>query len=277
MFKIVTKDDEGIRLDRWLKENIQQKNFISIQKLIRTGQIRVDGSRKKSDYRVRVGDTIRIPPLSNWSSEKPPPKVMSNLLNRRILYEDDSLIVIDKPYGIATQGGTKVSINIDSLLISLDSNLDNKYRLIHRLDKNTTGVMMIAKNRKSAAFYMDSFRQRKIEKEYLALVYGRPVEPEGVINTVSKNDEITKEYTKDLNPKPSDVKGQEAITKYRLVDSKKDQASLICLRPITGRKHQIRKHLKSIGTPIIGDNVYSSYENNFGIKNNYISTNHLLL
>ena len=181
MHKIVKVDDNQIRLDRWLKENIKNTSYTNIQKIIRTGQVRVGGRRKKPDYRVLTGDIIRIPPYQIDTEALL--KQSSNYQTRSIrdmqIYEDKHVLIINKPYGLATQGGTSINIHVDGMLKDIDTEVDEKYRLVHRLDKHTTGVLMIAKRREVAQFYTSAFKNQKIKKQYIALVNGKPINRNG--------------------------------------------------------------------------------------------------
>tara|TARA_Y100001980_G_C14501722_1_gene277619 strand:- start:312 stop:1229 length:918 start_codon:yes stop_codon:yes gene_type:complete len=255
MDKLVQSDDSGVRLDRWLKENLQDVTYVEIQKSIRTGQVRVDGGRKKPNYRVSKGEKIKFPSRYAKTNIGTKKKIQqhSNLnLNDITIYDDESMLVINKPYGLSTQGGTKVKHHIDGLL-SRENEDEKKYRLVHRLDKYTSGALIIAKKRDSASFYTKKFRDKQIKKTYLALTQGEPDEKIGVINFPLENPNLKKTSKKDDQP-------QEAMTQYEVIATTKDKISLIKLEPFTGRKHQIRKHLSMINTPIIGDVKYG-YDN----------------
>ena len=215
MHKIVKVDDNQIRLDRWLKENIKNTSYTNIQKIIRTGQVRVGGRRKKPDYRVLAGDIIRIPP--DQIDTEALLKQNSNYQIRSIrdmqIYEDKHVLIINKPYGLATQGGTSINIHVDGMLKDMNTEVDEKYRLVHRLDKHTTGVLMIAKRREVAQFYTSAFKNQKIKKQYIALVNGKPINRNGQIDI-----EISDTYQK-----KSDFVGynrkQSVVTKYKLIDN----------------------------------------------------------
>ena len=184
MYQIVKNDDSGVRLDRWLKENLQDITYVEIQKLIRTGQVRVDGGRKKQNYRVNSGEKVRFPPKftkMNIDINKNMPKNTAFSLEEIKIYEDDSLIVINKPYGLSTQGGTKVKYHIDGLLSIENENDKNNYRLIHRLDKYTSGALIVAKKRESASFYTKKFFRKEIKKTYLVDNYIDSVDLKNVI------------------------------------------------------------------------------------------------
>ena len=252
MYQIVKNDDSGVRLDRWLKENLQDITYVEIQKLIRTGQVRVDGGRKKQNYRVNSGEKVRFPPKftkMNIDTNKKMPKNTAFSLEEITIYEDDSLIVINKPYGLSTQGGTKVKYHIDGLLSIENENDKNNYRLIHRLDKYTSGALIVAKKRESASFYTKKFLRKEIKKTYLALTRGVPDTKTGLISFP-----IEKSNLKKMSKNQDQF--QDAVTQYEVIETTKDRVSLIRLEPITGRKHQIRRHLSMLNTPIIGDKKY---------------------
>lgn len=252
MYQIVKSDDSGVRLDRWLAENLQDITYVEIQKLVRTGQVRVDGGRKKHNYRLNTGEKVRFPPRFtqiNIKNNKSTPKNIAYSLEDIKIYEDESLIVINKPYGLSTQGGTKVKYHVDGLLSIENENEGKNYRLVHRLDKYTSGALIVAKKRDSAAFYTKKFVSKQIKKSYLALTNGVPDMKTGMISfplerssikKISKNQEVL----------------QDAVTQYEVIGTTKDKISLIKLEPITGRKHQIRKHLSMLNAPIIGDIRY---------------------
>ncbi|MDG2187068.1 MAG: RluA family pseudouridine synthase [Hyphomicrobiales bacterium] len=252
MQKVVKIDDNHIRLDRWLKENISNNSYINIQKIIRTGQVRVGGRRKKSDYRVLTGDIIRIPPeyFDKKSTLKQNTSNSSFSIEGMRIYEDESVLVINKPYGLSTQGGTGVNIHVDGLLKDINDEVNEKYRLVHRLDKHTSGVLLIAKRREVAQFYMLAFKNKLVKKQYVALVNGKPLENSGVI---SKDLEIKYQNKGDLE---RIEKKQDAQTTYKVLDTYEDIISFLEVHPLTGRKHQIRKHLSLIGNPVLGDKRY---------------------
>lgn len=250
MNKYVKNDDAGIRLDRWLKENLTDTSFTEIQKIIRTGQVRVGGGRKKSDYRVTSGDEIRIPPNFEFNEKHKSYQIKKDnfLLSDITIYEDLDVIVVNKPYGLPTQGGVSAEYHVDSIIKSEDP----RYRLVHRLDKNTTGALLIAKNRKAAQYYTEAFNKRVINKKYLALTNNLPKKNNGIIDYPLE--------IKNKNIANDTDKSQEALTYFKIKSSNPDGISLVELTPHTGRKHQIRKHLSMFQCPIIGDKRYGNQE-----------------
>ncbi len=254
MYQIVKNDDSGVRLDRWLKENLRDITYVEIQKLIRTGQVRVDGGRKKQNYRLNSGERVRFPPKftkMDIDINKNMSKNMAFSLEEIKIYEDDSLIVINKPYGLSTQGGTKVKFHIDGLLSIENENNNNNYRLVHRLDKYTSGALIVAKKRESASFYTKKFLSQQIKKTYLALTSGVPDIKSGFVSFPLEKSNL-KKISKNQD------QFQDAVTQYEVIETTKDRISLIKLEPITGRKHQIRRHLSMLNAPIIGDVKYGN-------------------
>ena len=260
MHQIIKSDDSGVRLDRWLKENLSDVTYIEVQKLIRTGQVRIDGGRKKSNYRLNSGEKIWFPPRYTKINSSINKKIQhhgSLSIEKITIYEDESLLVLDKPYGLSTQGGTGVKYHIDQLLSEENEDVEKNYRLVHRLDKYTSGALIIAKRRDSASFYTKAFLDKKIKKCYLALTAGEFKKKIGVIDLPLKKTNLKQASI-------SEDKFQDAITQYEVIATTKNKISLVKLEPITGRKHQIRKHLSMLNSPIIGD---AKYGNNF-IPNN---------
>ena len=254
MHKVIKSDDSGVRLDRWLKENLSDVTYIEVQKLIRTGQVRIDGGRKKSNYRLSSGEKIWFPPRYakiNSSINKKIQHHGSLSIEKITIYEDESLLVLDKPYGLSTQGGTGVKYHIDQLLSEENEDIEKNYRLVHRLDKYTSGALIVAKKRESASFYTQKFLSKQIKKTYLALTRGAPDIKTGVISFP-----LEKSNQKKMLKNQSQF--QDAATQYEVIETTEDRISLIKLEPITGRKHQIRKHLSMLKAPIIGDTKYGN-------------------
>ena len=222
-------------------------SIVQAQKYIRTKQVLVNGSKVAYNYRLAKGDVISTSILkySNILDKPAKPKPASNI-KLKTIYEDDKIIVINKPFGLASQGGNKVKQNVDDTYPN--------YHLVHRLDKDTTGCLMLAKTPKVAKHLMHGFQQKNIIKTYIALVVGVPKPIEGQINLPiikQKQDGNEIMVIDEHNPK-----AQKAITNYKVLERLSNKAAIIELQPITGRKHQLRCHLAAIGNPIVGDGKY---------------------
>ncbi len=234
---IVKKEDDGSRLDRWIVRYYPNVPFAVIQKEIRKKGIRINNKRAENNAIINYGDEIRIP-FNEMEKRKIKPQ--NQKLDVEILFENKDLIIINKPAGIPVQGGTGVKLSID--------NVFPDYKLVHRLDKDTSGVLILAKNVKTAAKMMEYFKQKQILKTYLAVVVGVPLKKEGVINT-----KLMFSGEKVLVSK---TEGQAAETHYKILDSLDDKLALVEVNPKTGRKHQIRAHMNYLGCPILGDGKY---------------------
>jgi 23S rRNA pseudouridine955/2504/2580 synthase len=270
--KDVSAAEDGMRLDRWFKTHYAGLPHSRLEKLLRTGQVRVDGARAKASTRLAAGQIIRVPPLPDVA---PPPaprhnltKADHDLLASITLYEDDDLLVLNKPSGIAVQGGTKTPHHIDRLLEGLGDGPETRPRLVHRLDRDTSGVLVVAKRRAVAAKLGRAFQTRSVRKIYWALVHGVPKPPQGKIDaalvkaTGPEGDRVRK-----ARPGEQD-RAQSAVTHYAVVDRAGQAVSFVSLKPVTGRQHQLRAHMAILGHPILGDEKYpSSAELPVGIDN----------
>lgn len=258
----VSADDDGIRLDRWFKRNLPQIGFGIVSKWARTGQIRVDGARAKPDDRLAAGQVLRVPPGGEDSGRKP--KAKRPLTEEEIaeaeamvIAQTASAIVLNKPPGLATQGGSKTHKHVDGLLDAFAPDEDTpRPRLVHRLDKDTSGVLLIARTPGAAASYSKRFSGRSARKVYWALVVGVPDVAEGTIDAP-----LAKQPGTGGEKMHVDMEnGQSAKTRYRVVDKAGKKACWIELEPLTGRTHQLRVHLAAIGHPIVGDGKYGGQD-----------------
>lgn len=253
----VTKDDNDIRLDKWFKRHYPLVSHIALEKALRKGNIRVNGKKVKAGYRVIKGDEVRVPPLPENNVDKlPKSKFISEDWAEKIvdymIYKDDHIIAINKPQGLAVQGGTNIQISVDDLLIYLKFELNEKPKLVHRIDKDTSGILILARSANVAAQLAADFKNREMDKTYLAVVAGNLVHNSGTIDLpLSK---MLGHKSRELMTHDED--GMRAITKYRVIASVADKLSLVELKPITGRTHQLRVHMALIGNPIIGDGKY---------------------
>ena len=265
--KIVSADESDMRLDRWFKLHFPGLGFGDLQKLLRSGQIRLDGRRIKSSERIRSGSRIRIPPLDDSAMRHRPltqntmrDKSDKTILDSMVLYEDKSLYVFNKPSGLAVQGGSGISRSVDSILESFRSSSGEKPRLVHRLDRDTSGVLVVAKTRSASVSLTRSFRDRRTRKTYWSLVAGIPPRDEGRLSC------YLEKYRSDDGDKmrvvPHGVSGSvHAISHYRIIDKSARKVSWVELHPVSGRTHQLRVQMADLGTPIIGDTKYFNLEN----------------
>lgn len=257
----VDTDETGMRLDRWFKTHFPGLGFGQLQKLLRTGQVRVDGGRAKSDTRLKGGQVVRVPPLD--TDRKQAPATVRTLresgdgeaLSRILLQEDDKVLVFNKPAGLAVQGGSGVSRHIDAMLEAWRNRKGEKPRLVHRLDRDTSGVLVVARTRQAAVRLTEAFRKRDTKKVYWALVKGVPRKHEGRISTW-----LVREQTRDGDrmrvAKHGEPDADHAVSNYRVIETAAHGLSWLEMQPHTGRTHQLRVHAAHIGCPILGDPKY---------------------
>lgn len=257
--RIVADDEADIRVDRWFKRHFPHLTHGVLEKLLRTGQVRVDGGRVKGNHRLEAGQEIRVPPLPK-PGETPPSKVISPedkaFIRSMVLYEDDALIALNKPPGLPVQGGSKVVRHLDGLLDAFGTG-DRRPRLVHRLDKDTSGVIVVAKGASNAAWLAALFKGRDLEKTYWAIALGVMVPRAGEITGyMKKGPGSFADRELMVAARHGEEGAQFALTRYATADEAARRASWVVLRPETGRTHQLRVHLAAAGHAIQGDGKY---------------------
>ncbi|MEZ5839085.1 MAG: RluA family pseudouridine synthase [Hyphomicrobiales bacterium] len=257
----VKDDEDGLRLDRWFKLRYPAVGFGHLQKILRTGQVRVAGKRAKASTRVEAGQLVRIPPLpAEAEPGKPAPKrripdADVEFMRSLILHEDRDIFVLNKPFGIAVQGGSKTVRHIDGLLDALASPDGERPRLVHRLDRDTAGVLVLARTRQAASQLGKVFRSRSARKIYWALVHTVPKPAQGKINQALAK-VAAADGEKVVPVDPNDEEAMRAVTYYSVIEKAGQKFSWVSLKPVTGRTHQLRAHMALIGHPIVGDPKY---------------------
>ncbi len=254
----VSEDDDGQRLDRWLKKNVPDLPFGLTQKLIRKGQVRVDGKRVKADTKLVVGQDVRIPPheYKVKGEKRKLGKKDIEFIKSLVIYEDEHIFAINKPEGLASQGGTNTTYHLDGLLEGLTNSKGVKPRLVHRLDKDTSGIMLLARSSKIAKILGDQFKGRSIKKIYWALVSPAPAILEGEIDAPLAKMDIGRGGREKEMMHVDTEEGKKAFTDYITLDSAAGKIAFVAFWPKTGRTHQIRVHSLVMGSPILGDNKY---------------------
>ena len=262
----VAADEADLRIDRWLRRRFPQVSLAQLQKWLRTGQVRVDGRRVKPGARVESGQAIRVPPVAEagkGESRRSAPKSQpvsredAETLRARVLYRDELVIALDKPPGLAVQGGSGTHRHLDGMLDALAFDATERPRLVHRLDRDTSGVLLLARSARAAADLAAAFRSKAAQKLYWAIVAGQPRPARG---------RISAPLAKAAGPGGERVEadeedGREAVTFYRTIDRAGRKATWLALEPETGRTHQLRVHCAQVlGTPILGDGKYGGAE-----------------
>ena len=260
----VAEDDDGIRLDRWFKRHMPDASFNIVSRWARTGQLRLDGSRAAPGDRISAGQTIRVPPIEVTPPASARPKRERPALTPEetefaqslVIHRDPAAIVLNKPPGLATQGGTKTDRHLDGLLDALTFEAEGRPKLVHRLDKDTSGALLVARNARAAAFFAKAFSSRSARKVYWALVTGVPSVEDGMIDLPLAKQPGTGGEKMYVDEK----EGSPARTRYRVIERAGNRACWVELQPYTGRTHQLRVHMAAIGHPIVGDGKYGGQD-----------------
>ena len=262
----VGEDDDGIRLDRWFKRHLPDASFNIVSRWARTGQLRVDGKRAAPGDRLETGQVLRVPPAEAAPAEGPgarPVRIVEPLTDEEAEFVRDMVMakgrdwfVLNKPPGLATQGGTKTVQHLDRLLDGLANDDGQRPKLVHRLDKDTSGVLLVARSARAAGHFAKAFSGRTARKVYWALIVGVPSAEEGMIDAPLAKQPGSggeKMHVDEENGLP-------ARTRYRMIDRAGNRAAWVELQPMTGRTHQLRAHMAAIGHPIVGDAKYGGAE-----------------
>jgi 23S rRNA pseudouridine955/2504/2580 synthase len=261
----VTADESGMRVDRFLEAKFPGLSFSHIQRVIRKGQVRIDGKRTQPKNRLQAGQNVRIPPLrleraAPRAPSEPGDAKTREFLKSITLYEDADVLVLNKPMGLAVQGGSGTTRHIDGMLEVLRDAHGQRPRLVHRLDKDTAGCLLVAKTRFAAAALAKSFRSRSARKIYWALVAGVPKPRQGRISTFLAKEEREEDSFMRI-ARHGEEGASHAVTYYAVVETAGPALAWISLKPVTGRTHQLRAHMAHIGHPIVGDAKYFAREN----------------
>jgi len=255
----VDAEDDGIRLDRWFKRHMPDVPFATVSRWARTGQLRLDGARVGPGDRIAEGQSIRVPPLDapvpGTRTARPRPPLSEDQIafaESLVIHRDAQAIVINKPPGLATQGGTKTHDHVDGLLDALMFERDDRPKLVHRLDKDTSGALLLARTARAAAYFAKSFASRSARKVYWALVVGVPNIEDGIIDLPLAKQPGTGGEKMHVDREG----GLPARSRYRVIERAGNRAAWVELQPHTGRTHQLRVHMAAIGHPIVGDGKY---------------------
>ena len=261
---IIAEDDDGIRLDRWFQRHAPETSFNIVSRWARTGAVRLDGAKAATGDRIAAGQTLTWPEQVPESAA-PRPVVRERdplspdqirYIQGLVIYQDKHAIVINKPPGLATQGGIGITTHVDGLLDALTGEMTTRPKLVHRLDKDTSGVLLLARTARAAAFFSKSFSSRDARKTYWALTIGVPKVEAGEIDAALSKQPGSGGEKMHVDPET----GLKSKTRYRVIERAAGRAAWVEFTPLTGRTHQIRVHAAAIGNPIVGDAKYGGKE-----------------
>lgn len=264
----ITASDADQRLDRWFKKKFPHLTHGRLEKLLRKGEIRLDGKRAKAADRIEPGMIVRVPPLGDALEARPDladtqnskhiTENEINALRNAVLFKDADVIVINKPAGLAVQGGTGLSTSLDAMLDALQFDAPERPRLVHRLDRDTSGCLVLARHQAAARKLTEAFKHKTARKIYWAITVGAPKLNAGKIDAPLAKQSVAavgRRAAERVQIDPED--GKKAVTYYAVVERAHDKAAWLALMPLTGRTHQLRAHCVALGTPILGDGKYA--------------------
>ena len=261
----VQGNEADMRLDRWFRVHFPDVGYTYLQKLLRSGQVRVDSKRAQANDRLTAGMEVRVPAIVRQPKKQPAglkaplgvSKGDRDAIEKMIIFEDDHVLVLNKPFGLAVQGGTGTKKHIDGMLEGMADRFGGERpRLVHRIDRDTTGILLVAKTREAAGRLGKTFQTRSAAKTYWALVKGVPKPPQGKIEAaLVKASGPDGDRVRKARP-GEQAEAMHATTHYSVIDQVARKAAWVSLKPVTGRQHQLRAHMHMIGHPIVGDNKY---------------------
>ncbi len=262
----VVSTETGMRLDRWFKAHYPALRHGALQKLLRTGQVRLDGGRAKANVRLEAGQKVRVPPMHITGNTRSPAATRSPLseedarfIQGLVIYKDRHVLAINKPAGLAVQGGTKTSRHVDGLLDGLQFDAEERPRLVHRLDKDTSGVLLLARDRATASTLGNELKTHEARKTYWALVNGVPSPQRGeIVLPLLKKGGAQSERVQVVDE--DEIGAKYALTRYAVIEPAGSKLCWAALWPLTGRTHQLRVHMAAIGHPVVGDGKYGGAE-----------------
>lgn len=258
----ISADDDGIRVDRWFRRNMPEASFNQVSRWARTGQLRLDGARVGPGDRVAEGQVLRVPPVElaapmavkRERRELTPEQI--DFAQSLVIHRSKHALVLNKPPGLATQGGTGTHEHVDGLLDALQFDAEARPKLVHRLDKDTSGVLLLARTNRAAAFFGKCFATRDTRKIYWAVTAGVPKIDDALIDLPLAKQPGTGGEKMHVD----EAAGQMAKSRFRVIDRAADRAGFVEMQPLTGRTHQLRVHAAATGTPIVGDGKYGGAE-----------------
>jgi 23S rRNA pseudouridine955/2504/2580 synthase len=257
--RIVSEDEADVRLDRWMRRHFPGLTQGTVEKLCRTGQVRVGGKRVTAATRLQPNDTVRVPPVPTTPAPPPEPRPVDEKaardLQRMVIYRDEWIIALNKPHGLPVQGGPGITRHVDGMLDALRFGSEHRPRLVHRIDRDTSGLLLLARTPGVAAKLAAAFRGRDVKKTYWAVVVGRPDPAAGRVDRPLARIGGPR-GERSAMAAAGDIKAAQAVTDYETLDVVAKRFAFMALSPLTGRTHQLRVHMASLGTPILGDTKY---------------------